>query len=486
VTASAPNREAGANVASAASRDTADSRRRTIEFGLAGLVIALIFGLGLILPLPFWHAQPAAPAATSQPPVSGLGWAGALLAIGFALVLCAPYRPYILAMRAARQVPLRALLLITAALAVVALLIYPAFGSDVFVYLDYERLFAVYGANPLLAFPNLHPEDWAYHFTWIPEQPSPYGPLWPLLTWPIARFAGDNLELWIVGYKALSLLSYVVCGWLIWSSVEADRRKRALVTFAWSPLVLFDLLGKAHNDGLLAVSLLAAVWLARRSAATSLVNATAGMLIKLSGFAVLLSVGLLLSRERRWRALVLGGLLGLGISVALYAPFWVGPRTLEPVLFQTNRVVWSPGALLIALGANSLLTRAACAAAWLGVCVLVARRGSQLAEMVWTVQVASLLLLTSAFFAHYLVPVVALAAVAGNPRLERLTLALSIGALAAYAVELLAPAFDVGWIGSPAYQALGSLLTCAPVAALLLTQAGRRLWTRQARLQPQL
>src|ERR1051326_7882450 len=307
-------------------------------------------------------------------------------------------------MRAARQVPLRALLLITAALAVVALLIYPAFGSDVFVYLDYERLFAVYGANPLLAFPNLNPEDWAYPFTWIPEHPSPYGPLWPLLTWPIARFAGDNLELWIVGYKALSLLSYVVCGWLIWSSVEADRRKRALVTFAWSPLALFDLLGKAHNDGLLAVSLLAAVWLARRSAATSLVNATAGMLIKLSGFAVLLSVGLLLSRERRWRALVLGGLLGLGISVALYAPFWVGPRTLEPVLFQTNRVVWSPGALLIALGANSLLTRAACAAAWLGVCVLVARRGSQLAEMVWTVQVASLLLLTSAFFAHYLVP----------------------------------------------------------------------------------
>jgi hypothetical protein len=472
--------------APASRRDTGDARRAALEFGLAGLVIALIFGFGLILPMPFWRAQPAAPVADAQPPVSGLGWPAALLAIGFAVVLCAPYRPYVLAIRAAQRVPLRALLLVTAGLATVGLLIYPAFGSDLFVYLDYERLFAVYGANPLLAFPNLHPEDWAFRFTWIPEQPSPYGPLWPLLTWPIARLAGDSLWLWIGGYKALALLSYVVCGWLIWISVEADRRKRALVTFAWSPLVLFDLLGKAHNDGLLAVSVLAALWLARRSGPASLVVGSLGMLIKLSGFAVPLSSALVLLRERRWRTLALGGLLSLAVSAALYAPFWVGPRTLEPVLFQTNRVVWSPGALLIALGANSVLARAACAAAWLAICVLTARSKSSLAETMWTVQLASLLFLTTAFFAHYLVPVVALAAVAGNPRVERLTLAASIGALAAYAVELLAPAFDAGWIGSSAYQALGSLLICGPMAVLLLIEAGHHFWSRQARLQPQL
>jgi hypothetical protein len=368
-----------------------------------------------------------------------------------------------------------------------ALAIYPAFGSDLFVYLDYERLFAVYAANPLLAFPNLHPEDWAYQFTWIPEQPSPYGPLWPLLTWPIARLAGDSLWGWIVGYKALALASYVMCGWLIWNSVAADRRKRALVLFAWSPLVLFDLLGKAHNDGWLAVSALAAVWLARRSGSGGMVAGTAGMLIKLSGFVVVLSLGLGLVRERRWKALIVGTLLCATLTAALYAPFWVGVSTLQPVLFQTNRVVWSPGALLIALGVEATLARGLCVLAWLVVVLVVARYRSEFAESVWVLQLASLLLLTTAFFAHYLVPLVALAAVAGNPKLERLTVALSVGALAAYAVELLAPSFEAGWIGSPGYQALGSTITLGPPAALVLVWLSRRRpWAHVRALQPQL
>ncbi len=79
------------------------------------------------------------------------------------------------------------------------------------------------------------------------------------------------------------------------------------------------------------------------------------------------------------------------------------------------------------------------------------------------------MLLTTAFFAHYLVPVVALAAVAGSRPLERMTVALSIGGLCAYSVELLAVALPPGWIGSPGYQVLGSVVTLAPGAALLLT-----------------
>ncbi|MBV8714430.1 MAG: hypothetical protein JOZ65_05125 [Chloroflexi bacterium] len=462
------------------------SKSASLELALAGLTIGLIFGFGLILPVPFWRAQPASPLGSGQVPAAGLGWPAALLAIGFAAVLCAPYRPYVLAMRAARRVPTRALLLLTAVLAVLALLVYPAFGSDLFVYLDYERLFAVYGVNPLLAFPNLHPEDWAYHFTWIADQPSPYGPLWPLLTWPIARAAADSLWAWIFGYKLLALLSYVTCCWLIWHSVDADRRKRALIAFAWSPLVLFDLLGKAHNDGLLAVSAVAAVLLARRSSTVAMLGAVAGLLIKLSGFAVAMAIWLGFLRERRWQALALATALAVAACAALYAPFWAGAQTLQPVLFQTNRVVWSPGALLIAPGFDGLLARAICALAFLGICVWVTARRTDLVERIWIVQLAALLLLTTAFFAHYLIPVVALAAISGDWRLERLTLALSIGALAAYAVELLAPAFDTGWIGSPAYQIVGSVVTLGPAAIALLTVLGGRLRTKRLAVQPQL
>ena len=65
-------------------------------------------------------------------------------------------------------------------------------------------------------------------------------------------------------------------------------------------------------------------------------------------------------------------------------------------------------------------------------------------------------------------PVVALTAVSNSTRLERFVLALSIGSLCAYAVELLAPALPAGWLGSRGYQALGSLVTLAPAALALL------------------
>ncbi|HEX8966930.1 MAG TPA: hypothetical protein VF937_03555 [Chloroflexota bacterium] len=449
---------------------TAGQTPPAVALSLAALSIALIFGAALILPVPFWRAQPAAPSPSTASAASDLGWPAILLALAFGLALTAPYRPYLLALRVAARVSTRTLVLLTVGLALTALLIFPSFGSDLFVYLDYERLWAVYGANPLLAFPNLHPEDWAFRFVWIPQQPSPYGPLWPLLTWPIARVAGDSLWAWIGGYKLLSLTGYVTCCALIWFTTEPARRKRALLLFAWSPLVLFEVLGKAHNDSLLAVSALATVSLARRHPVGGMLAATAGMLVKLSGLAVVLGLAVWLARARAWRTLALGSAAALGLTLALYAPFWAGPETLRPVFVQTSRVVWSPGALIIALASAAsagwidLAARALGAVAWATVCVLVARRATDLARDTAWLLVATLLLLTTAFFAHYLVPVVALAAVAGHHRLERLAVALSIGSLAAYSVELLGPGLPPGWIGSPGYQALGSLLTLAPAA----------------------
>ena len=441
---------------------------------LAASTIALIFGLALIAPMPFWHAEPHGPStAVGQTAADGLGWPAALLAVGFALALCAPYRPYILALRCAHAVPTRLLVLLTVALGLVAAAIFPGFGSDLLVYLDYERLWTVYGANPLLAFPNMHPEDWAFAFTWIPQQPSPYGPLWPILTWPIARLAQDDVWAWIGGYKLLSLAAYATSCGLVWGSAEPAHRKRALVLFAWSPLVLFEVLGKAHNDSLLGVSTLGAVWFARRHPALALPVATAGMLIKLSGLAVVLGLVVALLRRRAWRPLAIGLATSAGLTLAMYGAFWSGPDTLAPVLFQTSRVVWSPGALVISVFGSvlprvDLLARLTTAAVWAATCALLVLRGRDLVRDTSVLLMATLLLLTTAFFAHYLVPVVALAALSGSRRLEHFVAALSMGSLAAYSVELLGAAFPASWIGSSAYQSLGSLVTLLPGAVLCL------------------
>ncbi|HYY88980.1 MAG TPA: glycosyltransferase 87 family protein, partial [Chloroflexota bacterium] len=412
----------------------------TPELLLAALAIAVVFAAALILPMPFWQARPAGPPAAAAASTStGIGWPGVVLGLGFALVLCLPLRPYSLALGVAECVSPRLVLGLTGLLALTALLIFPGFGSDLFVYLDYERLWVVYGANPLLAAPALHPEDWAFPFTWIPAQPSPYGPLWPLLTWAIVRLAGDDLWASIIGYKLLALASYVACGALVWASTAPAQRQRALVLFAWSPLVLFETLGKAHNDGLLAVAALTAVWIARRDQpALGLLAATAGALIKVSGLAVVLGLAAWLVHQRRWRDLAAGTAASAGLTVVLYAPFWVGPESLLPILVQTSRVVWSPGSLLIAasgwLGSGAVeaiarplvvvapvetLVRVLLVVTFGAACAVLACRRRPFPVLAAGLLLATLLLLTTAFFAHYLVPVIALAALAGDRHLDR-------------------------------------------------------------------
>ena len=96
----------------------------------------------------------------------------------------------------------------------------------------------------------------------------------------------------------------------------------------------------------------------------------------------------------------------------------------------------------------------------------------------------SLLLLTSAVYAHYLVAAVALAAVSDDERLQRLALWFSIGGLGAYAVELLGLPLGPDFLGTDGYRVVGSLVLLAPPALALLPCAVRSagaVLTRQAR-----
>ena len=77
------------------------------------------------------------------------------------------------------------------------------------------------------------------------------------MTWPVARLAGVSIAAQVAAYKLLALASYGACCWLIWTWPGRQAvRGQALLLFAWSPLVLFETLAKAHNDVLLALSVL--------------------------------------------------------------------------------------------------------------------------------------------------------------------------------------------------------------------------------------
>jgi hypothetical protein len=358
---------------------------------------------------------------------------------------------------------------------------YPRIGNDLFDYVGYERLWSVYGANPLILPANSHPDDWSYAFVVFRDRPPAYGPLWVLITWPLVWLAGDNPAAYVAGYKLLVLASYAACCGLIWCNVEPQRRARALMVFGWSPLVLVDVLGYVHNDALPAVGVLVAVLLATRSTrAGGLVAAVAGALVKASALAIAPVIALGYIRQRRWGSLALG-LLASGVLIWLaYAPFWAGADTIRAVLQQTGRVIWSPGALLLAAstwltggaanGAVRPLLLVMCAAG----CLLVLRRARLntargTAAASGYVFLLGVLLLTTAFYAHYLVPVVALAALSGDRRLEHLVSALAIGGMAAYGCDMLYAALGREWFDSTAYQVIGSLITLGPALATAAT-----------------
>src|SRR5260370_25628548 len=167
-------------------------------------------------------------------------------------------------------------------------------------------------------------------------------------------------------------------------------------------------------------------------------------------------------RHGGWRSVAVAGVAAAGLTAAVYAPFWAGLATFQPLLSQTGRLVWSPGTLLVLLGRASgggrcdVPVRVTLFAVWLAVMTWVLSKRNldsrmHIAANGALILLSSLLLLSTAMFAHYLVPAVALAAVSGSQRLERLVLWLSIGSLAAYAVEPLDLAIGNRWIGSVCY-----------------------------------
>jgi hypothetical protein len=460
-----------------------------VQLGLSALTIALLFGVVLVAPLPLWAGQPVGPPSPGAEPPSAVGWPGVVIALVLVMGLCLPFRPYRHAIDAASRLSAdgtRLLLGLTVALAVVALLIYPRFGSDIFDYVGFERTWVVYGENPLVGTPASHPADWATPLVWYADQPPAYGPLWAILTWPIVRLAGDSPSLAVAAYKMFAAAAYALCCALVWTLAAPARQKRALVVFAWSPLVVFEVLGKVHNDVVIAAGVLSAIWLVQRShAKLSLAAAAGAALVKVTALAVAPPIALRLWRTGGWRA-ALPALLGAAVLVGLvYAPFWAGTATLQPLLHQTGRVVWSPGTvLMLAAGAlpgpltAGVLVRIVLVALWLASSALILARvpltsAAEVAACSARLLLLSLLLLTTAVFGHYLVPAVALAAVSADARLEQWVFWLSIGSLAAYAVELLSLAFGPEWIGSAGYQLTGSVVLLVPAVVANLRTARR-------------
>ena len=231
-----------------------------------------------------------------------------------------------LAPRLGRQLVWGAILLLVTAFAVAPVLL----SHDVYSYVDYARLGVRHGLDPYVYPPQDAPADPAYADVAWTEATSAYGPLFTLVTYPLAWLPVGVAVAVLKAAAALSVLGIaaLVSRIAAWRGVDPLR---AAAFVALNPLVLVHVVGGAHNDGLtmvLAMASVAALLSAREltaGAAIAAAIATKTSAALLAPFALLAATqspsGLkeaYIDRNRPVGRLLLGA-VGAGLAIALAA-----------------------------------------------------------------------------------------------------------------------------------------------------------------------
>jgi hypothetical protein len=240
-----------------------------------------------------------------------------------ALLLVAMLVAYLVVLACARAgaIPTRLGMGAVLAAHLIFLLAPPLFSAEVFGYVDYARLTVLHGLDPYVHGAADAARDPAVPFVRWRDIPTPYGPLFTVLSAPLA-WLSVPAALWAC--KALAASLSLGCCALVWRI--AQRRdlepSRAVLFVGLNPLLLAYGVGGAHNDFLLLALALGAVLLALEERAFP-----AGVLGVLAvgvkaPAAVLLPFLIVAhppaSRHRRWpRRALAGVLVGAAALLAL-------------------------------------------------------------------------------------------------------------------------------------------------------------------------
>ncbi len=384
--------------------------------------------------------------------VTGYTWVSAASYLAIVLTLCGLYALGYRTLASSQRRVKTVWLFVTAAIFGAELLLaYPATAADVFSYIADGQLLALHHVNPLVATPLDFPQDAIVGFLVYPGEPSQYGPLWAMLSGAIASLSGTDLLSEVLLYKLVALLAHLGSGALIYLIAarltgSARRAGCSAYLFLWNPLLLWETVGNAHNDGLMLLFGLVGVWLfIAGHDLLALACVGLGALIKLPIALIgpVLFVGVL--RRSRARAIA-GGLLGLALVLVMYRPFWAGPQTLG-ALQRTDLFTASVGAVLrlgllpaVGLDTAGSLARTASLTVFAVIAVLsvvfasAAETDTESVRPAYWTLLGGLLFLTTWFQAWYVVWPFGVGAALGEPRRHLEVALLGLGGLLQYFV----------------------------------------------------
>jgi hypothetical protein len=327
--------------------------------GLAGLLIT-----ALVISLSAAHTELLLPQSLRQ---SLGGLAGAFGHVGLdiglpgliaAMVLM--FLSYAVALRAAKFLTRRAVLVSIAAVNALVLVAPPLLSTDLFSYIAYGRLGGTYGINPYLYGPNVISFDPLYHLVGLQwtHTPTAYGPLFTALSYPLA---GLNIATNVFAYKGIAALSLLAVVVLVWRSAQLRGIDpiKAVALVGLNPVIVIYGVGGGHNDLLMLALLVAGIYVLLRQRegtggamimAATAIKLTAGMLLP---FAIAASAGRRVATAGRAR--ILGGAALAAVAFGGLGLVMFGSGTLHLVgtlsSIQAQGGIHSiPGFILNAIG----------------------------------------------------------------------------------------------------------------------------------------
>ncbi len=306
---------------------------------------------------------PLRPVASRLPGAFGLDGIDLGLA-GLIAVLSLLFVSYVLVVRGADELSGRWVLCGVAGLLTLVLLAPPLLSTDVFSYIAYGRIGALYGANPYLSGPSAIALDPSYTFVgahWV-TTPSAYGPLFTALSYLLAPFA---IAANVLAYKAIAAISSLVVVVMVWHAARLRGLNpvRSVALVGLNPVLVVYGVGGGHNDLLMLAILTTGVYVLLRR------NERASGALIVAATAVKLTAGLLLpfalaqcASRRDGRRGVLALATGVAVAAAVagaasWAMFGTGPFHLLDTLqdVQDSGALHSiPGALLTPIGLGHL------------------------------------------------------------------------------------------------------------------------------------
>jgi hypothetical protein len=351
---------------------------------------------GLQLTPSIWGAPP-----WSHPPLSLAGPQAILMLVAIVVV----FLFYMLALRyLPRVITLRFILISTCILGLVCAVTPVVTSQDIYSYIIYDRMIVYHHLNPLTTIPSSISSDPAFSHLYWPNQPSAYGPTYIAITSLLQLFVGhffghDNVGAMVIGLRLLSIAVLLCSTWLIWDisgrllkgkplsekqqkddhtdaprtaaatgpllaaghGAEAFTQRRILVTlaFAWNPLLVFEAAVNAHNDILVLLGILVALWIIVRTSEMTfrkalIVSAVLALMTCLKANTALVLPGFLLFfwwsfPGRRLKVLGASAAMYVGLIIVLYAPFWQN-GTLLHVLAVNPGTMYNENTLVDTLG----------------------------------------------------------------------------------------------------------------------------------------